>query len=160
MGAWTDAIRRHKDAEWARAMLAHSQDSIGEGTVQNLLSVLPAPEREQFVLGTLKRNPAALYTEAMPVSVLWQCESQWSVELSRTVLRSVTHHIVSSSAYGGWEVRQSLQGMARIMATSILEEATVVLSEKAAANPFFVGAVDEFLATLQFRRDMLKELDQ
>lgn len=159
MGAWTGATWRHKDAEWARALLAHSQANTVEGAIQNLLPVLPASEREQFVLGALKRNPAALYTAAMPVSLLWQCESPWSTELSRTVLRSVSHYIVTTSAYGGWEVRQSLQGIARSVSPSILEEATAVLSERASANPFFADAVDEFLATVQFRRDMLKELD-
>ena len=160
MGAWAEAARRHKDVQWVRALLVHSQnDSMVEDIALRLLWVLPAQEREEHAIAILKRNHAALYTAAMPVALLWQLESPWSMELSRLVLRSAAHYIAEVSTLGGWEVRESLQGFARLMPPAILEEATASLFGKASANIYFTVAVDEFLATIRFRRDMLKELD-
>lgn len=159
MGAWLEATERHKDEGWARAFLAHGPAGWTEGAAQHLLPALPGGEREAFLIGVLGRNLAALYTAAMPAAVLWRLETPWSMELSRLLLRSASHYIAPADGHGNWQVLNSLQGFARFMPPAILEEATEALLNRAANNTFFTDGVDEFLATLQFRRDMIKELD-
>ena len=157
VGAWAEATQRYKDVAWAEAFLSHKAADLVTSPAGDLLWILPPDKREAFVLKILRRNPSALFTKAMPEDMLLQLETPWSVELSRVVLKGVSHYIGPVSNYGNWQARQSLKLFARTMPPSIRNEAVSLLAEKAATNTFFTEAVDEFLATLEFRQEMLKE---
>ncbi len=161
IGAWVEATRRYKDVVWAEAFLVHDAADLVNSPARTLLGILPPDNREAFVLNILQHNPSALYTKAMPAYLLLQLQTPWSTELSRAVLNGVSHYIVPASDYSNWQVRQDLKGFyGRYMPSSIREEAASILLEGASSNPHFTDAVDDFLATLEFRQEMLKEFTQ
>ncbi|MGA7733144.1 MAG: DUF5691 domain-containing protein [Chloroflexia bacterium] len=156
--AWIAATVRHNDAAWAEAFLAHGLSSLSQYAPERLVRLLDPRRRDELVTSTLTRQPQALYTDDMPIAVLWTLRKPWPTEVCRAILRSVSHHIKHTPRHGNWQVSQSLSTFAYSMAPTLLQEAESILTTTDATPNNLKAAADEFLSTLQFRRDMLQAL--
>src|SRR5439155_22633194 len=103
VGAWAEATQRYKDVAWAEAFMSDKPADVATSRAGDLLSILPPNKREAFVLNILRRNAGALFTKTMPVDTLLELEAPWSMELSRVVLKGVSHYIAPVSNYGNWQ---------------------------------------------------------
>ena len=156
--AWITATVRHSDSVWAEAFLARGLSNLAEYSPDRLVRLLPPERRDEIVTFTLNRRPEALYSDDMPVAVLWGLRKPWPPDVCRAVLRSVNHHMKNAPKHGNWQVSQSLATFAYAMTPAILQEGEAILTTTDATPKNLKEAVDEFLATLHFRRDMLRAL--
>jgi hypothetical protein len=158
--ALLNATVRHADPSWAEAFLARELATLSQYSPSRLVRLLDPPRRDEIVSSALSRKPEALYTDEMPVDILWTLRKPWTPDVCRAVLRSVAHHIKKAPKHGNWQVSQTISTFAYSMTPSILHEAESILTTTDDTSNNLKEAVDEFLTTLQFRRDMLQALNE
>ncbi len=158
--AWILATVRHNDQAWADAFLSYGLAKLSEYAPDSLVRILPAERRDDLVKTTLNAHPEALYTDDMPLSILWTLRKPWPDEVCRAVLTSMSHHIKASPRQGNWQVSQSIATFAYSMTPDILPEAESILTTTDQTPKNLKEAVDDFRQTLQFRKDMLQALSE
>jgi hypothetical protein len=118
-----------------------------------LLQSLPAEMREAFALKMLRDGQAADV-------VLKSCSSPWGGILSLTALGSLLQNIRKNQIGDQWNWASLLSHIAIHFNAEKIPEAIAQVSaaiQKQARPP---KCLDEFVATLQFRQEMLKEINQ
>lgn len=161
MQSFVAATQLFNDTAWAEAILAFGLTAMEDYSPEKLFGVLSPGRRIEMVVSTLNAHPEALYTQDMPLDILWTFQKPWSIELSRAVLNSVAHHIKNNTPKNGnWQISQSLSAFAFSMPPSILPEAERTVITNETTSPNIKAAVDDFLTTLKFRQDMLTALAQ
>ncbi|MCC7447233.1 MAG: hypothetical protein IT324_07440 [Anaerolineae bacterium] len=152
--AFTQAAQRHHDSEWAEAIWLVLQERGGDSEVeidpQQLLHVLSPERREILCFKTLNDN-AVLDRDVL--LLLDGCKHQWGHELSRAVLQRLPRYIALHSNIG------LLEQFARYLSPSVIDDARTLL-ENVETEHYWKSYVERFLATLYFRYEMLKELNQ
>lgn len=144
-GGWTLAAGRQRDAAWGAAVLAAADAASIDGTVTEMVRLLPAALHRPAV-GVLaaKLSPQAM---ASAVTLLPQ---PWSTELGTAVLDWLAAH----------PGNRGLGGAARAAGRTV---PTGCLRHLIATAPLPVGAAPwwrELATTLTFRREMHEELDR
>ena len=159
LDGWARAAARYHETAWAEAVLdavLEKEEAIGLGA---LLRVLTPERRGVFALRALKTIPN-LGDEHPAQRLLDEYQFPWEIEFSRALLdRLVQYMRKDQSAYPGRMIYR-MRPMSRWMHPALAPEAATRLPQAAEGKPIWATAIDQFLATLQFRDDMLKELGQ
>jgi hypothetical protein len=157
---WSSAAATHRDAAWAEALLREwlrepelmrkSAAWWGLFTAFSI-EVAEALVTEMFrqERADLEAHPALLTLRAYPYP--------YGAALSRALLEQLRRAAAIGKPPDA-VLRQLLQGAALRMAPEVAGEAVLGWPTDAAAWSVWEAPVNEFLATLTFRRDMLKEL--
>jgi hypothetical protein len=116
---------------------------------------------ESFIQQRVRDNPRALYGDEAWFEVLRGFRHRWSLELSLAVITGV--HLHSKGAKSGdWILKGRVHDTLRIsswrVSFQVLDHAAHLLEEIAAAGDLYREVVNQFVSTVQFRRDMHKEL--
>jgi hypothetical protein len=159
VGGWMTAARRHRDLAWTEALLS------GAGRIDQsmelLVEVLPRERREALAVELLEKEGGPLGYGHPALIVLRQCPRPWSVELARAALSAVRRRISGGGAshQKDWEFRELLHGQFGLLApVSMVDEAVDGWPAEGQVWQFWSAAADRFLKVLQFRHEMLKEL--
>lgn len=160
---WAIATARHQNIDWAEALLAACPlPTVEDGdnvkwhvfyAIFNwdLIEMLPPERQAVFVQKIVQFSRKDLLW-----ALLHKCQHTWSPELSRVVLDSMRHYLETVIA-DDWRFSLSLKDFARYITPSLVQEAAT-LSNVVTEGSFWVNAIDEFLAILQFRHEMLQAL--
>lgn len=150
-----------QDVAWAEVLLPVSSkfyDAFlgkGEELVVGLLKVLGQDKANALILQTLLPHQSKLLNLKHPAYILLKhYQMPWSGEISEIVLSSIGKYIEASNQ-SEWGVRSHFQSFALYMQPSIIDAAAELLVVE---NSFWQDFVDEFLATLLFRFEMIQEL--
>lgn len=160
---WQGAVKRFGNEHWAEALtLYYLKQSIH---VPN--EVLSAWERADparvgaFLLRTLRANPERLQGQGPILSLLQGLHGSWNADLSRIVIESIRHSAAQESTKDQrlWSLTHLLRGPAAFHVTPALaDELSRGWPENSPQWEFWQPHVHEFLTTLQFRHDLLKEI--
>jgi hypothetical protein len=162
MDGWAGAAARHGDAGWAAALLAAwSESRIGFDSdrpdlVQALMAALPAGEAESIVARMLQ-NPKRSAEERF-IGVVTSLSHQFSQPFARTLLGFLREQAKSQNTVA-WHMRESLKQLALQIPPGLAEEAASGWPTKSQHWDWWQSAIDNLVATLQFRQAMLKEIN-
>ncbi|HEY9665920.1 MAG TPA: DUF5691 domain-containing protein [Coleofasciculaceae cyanobacterium] len=166
---WAVAALRQQNPEWAEALLLVHGSFNGylvaqDKLIHGLIGILPPERRDAFFLKLLQSNNAPFDSKHPAFSLLYNHRYAWSAELTRAVFEGVERYLSNTKNYYDWSLCSALKDFACYAAHSLLPELSVSL---AAAVPKESGwashweeAIDEFLAVLNFRQEMLKEFER
>jgi hypothetical protein len=155
---WMLAAARHRDVEWADALLAAGQ--VPEPMMEALIAVLPPTRREALVLARLRASRDPLLGDHPALAVLRQCHHTWSAELGEAVLDRVRQAVaVAGTTHAGdWRLREALVGFGRHVPPALLADASQGWPTDRPTWPAWQESVEKFLKVLQFRQEMLEEI--
>ncbi|MCP5419157.1 MAG: hypothetical protein H6970_02055 [Gammaproteobacteria bacterium] len=148
---WTLAALRHTDSAWVEALLAELPDDWPNGG--ELVAALPTPRREAHVRRWLSR--ASLTSDRLLQAL--RAEPAWSIPLTRAVLDSLRTHMASAKS-ADWRLRAVLDSLVRAAPPELADEATTGWPTQSPHWPPWNNIVQESLAVLNFRRDMLRAI--
>lgn len=154
---WATAAERQRDAEWSEALInaeALADERIDRARLRLILGV---DRREALALDALRIQPSLEMDQPARAAVV-ACQSGWSTNLSRAVLDQVVRHVSQNNSKQPWAWSGFLDYVALCFAPELTAMATQRLMKAITAESNLASAVDKFLARLQFRHDMLKEI--
>ena len=153
---WLQATLRCKDLNWVRALLEIRFEP-------NLLTLLPPDQQEAYILTRAEQPTSVEEKHRTLASLLRHIEFAWSVELSRALLQTVRYYInsnISVNERHAFDLKANLRHFARHIPADFVSEAERDWPTDAPSWAGWEKPTEEFLALLQFRRDMLKEFVQ
>jgi Family of unknown function (DUF5691) len=161
--AWATAALKSQDSVFAKVLLPnaskfyHSYLGSGEELVVGLLKVLGQNKADALILQTLLENQGKLLSVNHPAYILLKhYQMPWSDKVSQLVLLSIRKYIEGDKQYQ-WGMRSLFQSFALYMEPSVMEAAGELLAVVQEGS-FWQDFVNEFLARLLFRFEMIQEL--
>ncbi|MGE0127484.1 MAG: DUF5691 domain-containing protein [Blastocatellales bacterium] len=152
LNAWRQAAARSGDVEWIECLTVAAKKNEA---IEEMLAALPLAQRERS-LSTLLRQAFSSDSWYVFFHVLNSCPWQWSEEFSRQVISGVCLHIAK---FPDWMWQNLFTMVPCRLSPQMLSEAHIELN--AAARQLTKRAqLDRFLDYLQFRHEMLKEINQ
>jgi hypothetical protein len=163
--ALADATRRHRDPDWAEALLPHRRLAGESIDVAALLAILPPERRQATALRSIQADDAAprIRFKADPLTddqmtLLANIPPPWGDDLAREVLARLPHTLNGTKYFDAALLRFLPAAGLGLPPALALEAASDWTIDNKDLPPSDRRQVDEFLALLQFRHDMLKEL--
>lgn len=156
LDSWSMAARLYRDAEWAGALLV---ETLGEPQAVSLLHVLPQTRQEAFIIGLLKKDPS-LHTTKSARDYLGSYRRQWGEELSRAVIDSLLFHAATDGFKTEWWWAGFLTTLGSRLNPALIPEASARLTITTTPATERAPAMEQFLDFIQFRHEMLKEINQ
>lgn len=156
---WAQAAARTGNAEWAEAILAVRPQP--DGVLRDLVRSLPPQRRDALAL-RLVQGKGRLQGDHPALVLLDEHRTPWSLELSRTVVRAVRARMGEEVANYGydWQLRSAFLEYALRIPPSLLPELESGWPEAGKNAEYWSAPIQQFLAVLQFRGDMVQELSQ
>lgn len=142
LDGWVLATQRHRDPDWAEALLPLYPD---------LAEVLPPARFEAYLLALLRDSSSG--SQAAALVLLSRVQRPWSVALGRAVLAQVRQRLCEDKQPDGW-LSNALRGFARWLPPELSEEAAAGWPTDAKQWPQWEKAVNDLLDQLRFRRAM------
>jgi hypothetical protein len=152
--AWTEALAR----EWMTNDKSHA--ALAKTDLYPALMRLSAARFEKLMAEALKTDDSPLHDQHPAFWLLRRTEQPWSAALTRKLLASLRARIGAGTQKGQafWGVRSLLKRYALQMPPALYAEAAKGWPTEEKGWGVWEKDVEEMLALLQFRRDMLKEL--
>jgi hypothetical protein len=166
-GAWEQlllfgfrtAALRHHDTEWILALLAEvaTTPTLNAG---ELLQHLPRPQREEFVLNAFTANSSSLMSNdsMSSVTLLQTCQHPWSEALARAFIDGLRLAVADTQNSPPYWLLSSLKDFARFIPPSMIDELADGWPVDSPNWDYWRNTIDNAIALLQFRHDMLQEL--
>jgi hypothetical protein len=162
--AWATAALKSQDSLCAEVLLPdaskfyHTFMGNGEELIVGLLKVLGQDKANTLILQTLLQNQGKLLNVNHPAyTLLKHHQTPWSEKVSQLVLSSIRKYIEVYNQQYEWGMRSLFQNFALYMEPSVVEAAGE-LSAVVEEGSFWQDFVNDFLATLLFRFEMIQEL--
>ncbi len=162
--AWAIGALKSQDSVFAEVLLPnaskfyHSYLGNGEELVVGLLKVLGQNKADALILQTLLQNQGKLLSVNHPAyTLLKHYQTPWSENVSQLVVLNIRKYIEADKQCQ-WGMRSLFQSFALYMEPSVegVAELLAVVEE----GSFWQDFVNEFLARLLFRFEMIQELGQ
>ncbi|MGI2907744.1 DUF5691 domain-containing protein [Tolypothrix sp. VBCCA 56010] len=160
--AWATAALKSQDSACAEVLLPnaskfyHSYLGNGEELVVGLLKLLGQDKADALILQTLLQNQGKLLSVNHPAyTLLKHYQMPWSGKVSQLVLSSIRKYVEANKQWEGG-MRSLFQSFALYMEPSVVEGAGELLAVVEEGS-FWQDFVNEFLATLLFRLEMIQE---
>jgi Family of unknown function (DUF5691) len=152
LGGWASAAVRAENADWAEALLL---EQVEKKTLLKqagpLLKVLPRERREACLFAALQSD---LNMDVIFSEMLTECRDPWSREFSRILLKQIKELAKTDN----WSVRGNLAELGRNIDPIIIDEMSAGWPEDGKHWNIWSGAVEQFMALVQFRHDMLEAI--
>jgi len=150
--AWSAAAITFQDVDWAESLLR------ADSHQNELLATLPIARQEALLLTMLRGDVTPLHKHPV-LGLLRRTRHAWSAELTRAVLGAVRRHMRATNAGNDYQLRGAItEDFASRMPPAMLDEIAAGWPDAQEARERWQGVIDQLLITLQFRRDMLREL--
>jgi len=160
MAGWTEALARHPQAEWTQSLIRlNLSPSTFEPALapvpESAMKALPRDTAEELIAEALKfepiigDHPALLLIAAFP--------GPWSERLSRMVIQSARRQVTSLQPYQR-SIFDALGQCGLKMPPQLASEFGSGWRTEAGALDRTIKLIDEFVALLTFRRDMLASI--
>jgi hypothetical protein len=152
---------QQRDADWIEALLPHrKRAALDVDDLRDLIRALPLDCRERAVLGLLRLDALGHVVQKVEelsddVMLLLSdhLPAPWGEELAREILERLPLNL-SKAKYYDYHVNRFLKAAGVALPATMALQAASGWTVSEAIRP----QVDEFVALLQFRHDMLKEL--
>lgn len=154
--AWATAAERARDAEWAEALLSLGNPRL---VSEELVELLPPPQREALAIKLLAAGTQVADTQHPAMQVVLRCRHAWSDELSRAVLSKARERLKSQKSYD-WSLQQALPDFGLYIRPALAEEAATGWPELDGARSYLTEQIERLTSLLQFRREMLEEIQK
>jgi hypothetical protein len=154
------ATCNHKDKIWAEAILTFNKDQeyLAElkEIIGKLLSILSKDEVNPLILKSLSYQQ--LFTSKHPAVLLlnYNC-LPLDTKVSETVLSSIEKYIKANQKQNDWSLKATFKNLAIYLEPSVLPQAQEILTVLGEGS-FWKDFVDELIAKLQFRCEMIQTL--
>lgn len=168
---WAIAALRHQNLDWAEAILPTVSQLASvsrlynyllltdEQLITGLIRVLPRDRREALIGQLLPSNSVALSSKDQGgFRLLPYYREPWSAEFSQSVLDSVYLYTENSNGVPYWQLLLALKEFACYITPSLTHKAAALSTVAKEGTPW-ANAINEFLAILQFRYEMLQSLE-
>jgi len=152
--SWAQAAKHHQDHVWAEALLNLRGKKGFDVDLQPLFDSLPGKLKEKHLLADLR---AGISLEDAYAS-LSSCVHPWGAILSLAVLSALYQDVKKGRVNDGWALMKLLNVVAVHLDPAQIPEAVSQISTAVQKDPKSPKSLDNFLTTLQFRDDMLKEI--
>jgi hypothetical protein len=152
LNAWLAAAARFGEVAWAAELIVEAPQRGDE-----LWRVLSSAQQQAVLLRLLQKHPTLLY-DAPATPYLARCYGTWTSELSQVVLDVLRRHLQRDELAQAWAWRSTLNAIATQLAPASLAAVLTEMSKLLAPTAASFDAVNEFLTLLQFRHDMLQEV--
>jgi hypothetical protein len=150
----TEAAERYLDADWLEALLPYYERVAPTGgDIGKMIRTLPEERRRRAALGLLRKGSSKALSDD---GLLWLASHvliPWGDELAREILDRLPHNLAKIKHYDYCLKEFQRVACLRLPATAALQAASGWTVPEVVRSQF-----DEFVALLQFRHDMLKEL--
>jgi hypothetical protein len=161
---WARAAVRHGDAAWAEAIVSTELATVmewdGFPLAAELQSLLPDSRRESLLIEQLAADAEARggVEDSASSALLRAHTGPWSPKLTRAVVERVRDMIRRPPRANYWHGMAMLRQAAPRVPPAMFDELAKGWPEKEKGWEQWKGAVDDFLSTVQARRDMLEEI--
>jgi hypothetical protein len=156
LDGWSHATAVCWDAEWADALL---RETFGREGTPSLFRVLPQARQEAFIIELL-RSGLSLDVFGPMYSCVEACSLQWGEALSRAIISSLLDRRTTDSLKYGWMWSRFIHTVGRRLNPALIPEAIARLTEATEPPADRAPELEQFLDFIQFRHEMLKEIDQ
>lgn len=173
LAGWATGCQRHADSRWAQALIVTLIDEEPEINkppaahmpwsgfarlwIQGLAPQIPAESQEQIALAAVAKKGLSGFT----IDFLDGCDHVWSAELTRAIIGAVRNAIRRELGPRSGHLPAVLRDrFALRMDPSLVQEISQDWPTDTETWKRCSGHVETMLATLQFRHDMLKEIEQ
>ena len=156
---WAQAAARTGNAEWAEAILMVRRQA--DETLRDLVRALSPSRRDALVLQMLA-GEEGLWKNHAALRVLAEHNDPWSRELSRAVVDGVRTRLRANARTHGndWQLYSALPDYALRIPPSLLSEIEAGWPENSPSAEYWATSIQNFLAVLQFRGDMVQEISK
>ncbi|MBE9127673.1 MULTISPECIES: DUF5691 domain-containing protein [unclassified Coleofasciculus] len=161
---WAVAALRQQNPDWAEALLSTSSNFndylVSQDTlIRGLLGILSPERRNAFLLERLQSSRTPLDRTHPTFYLLYHCCYPWNAELTRAVIEGVQGNFTSTVNSYEWLLRSPLKHFACYMNLSLVPEISASLTAIAENKTQWSEVIDEFLAFLSFRQEMLQAFE-
>ncbi len=154
---WLRATELYRDVEWAAALLAETFETE-ETRFFEMFNILPDARQEAFIIEQLRKSTS--FQTGQPVrKIVGFCFRPWSVNLSRLMSDALLRHAATDGVEEDWRWEGFLNNIGCRLDPSLIPEAVTRLTE-ATKSGKPQPPLEKFLDFIQFRHEMLKEIDQ
>jgi Family of unknown function (DUF5691) len=153
---WSQAAQVCRDGEWAEALLV---ETFGQEQAVNLFRVLPQSRQESFIIELLRTAPS-LQMDKPAYHFIASYERQWSEKLSRAVVDSLLHHAAIDRFKETWMWSGFLESTGCRLDPQLIPETIARLSKAMKPPADQPVVIEQFLNLIQFRYEILKEVNQ
>ncbi|MCP5157971.1 MAG: hypothetical protein H6975_00940 [Gammaproteobacteria bacterium] len=150
---WGLATQRHRDPDWAEALLSFHPDHAA--LTAELAALLPPERFEDYLLSLMRETSTG--NRAAGLVMLSHAERPWSIALSRAVLEQVRQRI-REDQQPDWWLAGALRGFARWIPPELSEEVAANWPTDARHWRQWEKAVEDCLDQLRFRRSLREAL--
>jgi hypothetical protein len=154
--SWMLAAKNHQDYEWAEALFNLQGKKGFTVDLQPLFDSLPGELKEKYILASLRAGTSL----EVAYAALHSCAHQWSGILCLAVLDAICQNLKEGKLNDGWPWINLLNVVALHLDPVRIPESISQISAAVKKDSKSPNHLDNFLATLQFRDDMLKEINQ
>ncbi|HEY9638016.1 MAG TPA: DUF5691 domain-containing protein [Coleofasciculaceae cyanobacterium] len=165
---WAVAALRQQNIEWAEVLLSVHGNFNGylitqDKLIQGLIGVLPHDRRNAFFVNLLQSSPAPFDSKHPAFSLLCRYRYPWSAKLSGAVIEGIKRYLSNTKNSYDWSVQSAIKDFACYMTPSLAPELSAslpaVVPKQSSWSSYWADAIEELLALLNFRQEMLKELE-
>jgi hypothetical protein len=172
---WLATAERHTALPWIEALLAHAAEvaserparratSSDEGmlSVESLVLLLSRDRHEALIADLLRRNATPFGGMHPALAMLRRAGGPWGHDLSQAVIGALARRLArfDEAARADYHLRAAMDSIGRSVAPELTEAAIAAVPPDVRATPYWGSAFEDYIGTLEFRRDMLRELDR
>ncbi|HBE18795.1 MAG TPA: hypothetical protein DEG17_11630 [Cyanobacteria bacterium UBA11149] len=164
---WVVAALRQKNPEWAEVLLSMHHNFNGylvnhNQSIQGLINALPPQRQDTFFIKFLQENKTIFDTQNSAFSLLRHYRYPWSHEFTMALIDTLAYHLKRTTNPYDWTLRSAFQDFACYIPLSLVPVISVIIPKIVPKNAswasFWIEAIDDFMALLNFRVEMMKEL--
>jgi hypothetical protein len=158
---WALAASRHRDSTWAEALLRSlaSAPELTQESFRSLAEAATAEGREAIVIELLRKDSGLLADGHPAVPLLHACRHPWSPAFARVVLERIRRTLAADSTTSAWHLAQLMPQLGRSIPPALAAEAAGAWPTEGKTWAYWSNPVNAFVSLLQFRHEMLTELD-
>lgn len=153
VSSWAASAALSNDEKWARALLPGN--NIDATSQPLLMTTLSPAQRDELFLQMLQSEGTIRYSTDETMALLLQSHHAWSRDLSLAVLQKWRERVQVS--INDWQLAMQMREVSPYFSPELADEAARHWPEQNDKS-HWKNAVDDFVARLQFRRDMRQAL--
>ncbi|HYE72987.1 MAG TPA: DUF5691 domain-containing protein [Blastocatellia bacterium] len=155
---WATATARYGDLLWSEILIEELLKNADFVSPEELFILLPPEQREMLALKTLNHN-YSLHSLQPANWMLKLCTHRWSEALSLEVLSSLSKCFKRREPPELWGAGDVMNATAPYFNPNVSDKAAQILTDSFRDDEYWSATIQRFLSTLQFRYDMLKEIN-
>ncbi len=157
---WTNAAILHRDAEWAEAALLHFLKRKGGQIPYNVewKQAIPKERMEACILQLLQSHTGPLVRDHPAMTLFYEIEGYWGVELTRAFLDSLRRHKNQARGQMNYYVHYTMESLASFVPPEAAQEFGELWQEFAGEESYYANAPEKFLARVRLRQEMLSRI--